>query len=200
MGHPIIRAFIRERSTKTEGSREVSRLSCDRKISVLAHQHDHRGGTWFDRENRVIWLLAYGRHRSGAEDDFFPYCREVDGRDLLLPVEEDYGALFSDRGERFAYAIRIEAPMLLKKARATGEDVSAMIGGRHGIVVGVEVDSGIEATTVSFLETPPRYEELLAILAAFHPGGIGTDWELAYEMPSRPLKENEVVYRHHHEL
>jgi hypothetical protein len=77
-GAEIIRAFIKKRCTRAENTRQVTPLTCG-PVWVLASGNDHRAGTWFDEDQRVVWLLAYGRHRSGQNDDFFPYCKGIDG-------------------------------------------------------------------------------------------------------------------------
>lgn len=193
----IIRAFTDKRSDRTEDTREVSPLTCGRPVWVLARGHDHRGGTWFDEQERVLWLLAYRRHRSGQPDDFFPYCKDLDARGLLLPTESDYERLFRDRDHRFAWSITIEAPVLLKQARESGQEERAMLGGAYGACIAVEAEPGIEATTIAFAAETMPFEYVALILAAFH--GDVSEWEQAAEMPSRALRPDEIAFRHHHE-
>lgn len=193
----IIRAFTSKRFDRTENTREVSPLTCGRTVWVLARGHDHRGGTWFDEVERVVWLLAYGLHRSGAPDDFFPHCKDLDARGLLLPTGADYERLFRDRDQRFAWSITIEAPMLLKKARESGAEERAMLGGAYGACIAVEAEPGIEATTIAFAAETMPFEYVPIILAAFH--GEVSEWEQAAEMPSRALRPDEIAFRHYHE-
>lgn len=193
----IIRAFTDKRFERTENTRQVAPLTCGRTVWVLARGHDHRGGTWFDEDERVVWLLAYGRHRSGHEYDFFPYCKDLDARGLLLPTARDYERLVRDRDQRFAWSIAIEAPILLKKARESGVEERAMLGGEHGACIAVEAEPEIEATTIAFAAETMPFDYVPLILAAFH--GDVAGWETAGEMPSRALHSDEIAFRHHHE-
>ena len=196
-GLEIIRAFTDKRFDRTENTREVSPLTSGRTVWVLARGHDHRGGTWFDETERVVWLLAYRLHRSGAADDFFPWCKDLDSRGLLLPTKSDYERLFRDRDQRFAWSITIEAPILLKRARESGTEERAMLGGKYGACIAVESVPEIEATTIAFAAESMPFDYVPLILAAFH--GEVSEWEQAGEMPSRPLQPNEIAFRHYHE-
>lgn len=100
-GIEIVNALITERRNKATDTRQVSPLTCGQQVWVLSRGHDHRGGTFFDEQERVIWLVAYRVHRSGSEDDFFPYCKNLDRQDRLLPDEADYERLIRDRDQRF---------------------------------------------------------------------------------------------------
>jgi hypothetical protein len=175
---------------------QVSPLTHGQEVWVLARGNDHRGGTWFDEREEVVWLLAYRRHRSGASDDFFPYCKGLDRDDRLLPTPDDYERLFRDRDRRFVDAVRIEAPLLLKDARGQpGHELRAMLGGHLGACVSVEVADDLEATTIALRSPTVEWGHLEVILAAFHPT---PDWEQTDRLPSRDLAEDEVAFVHHH--
>lgn len=195
--HEIIKALIRERTQRTDDTRQVHPLTCGQPVWVLARGHDHRGATWFDEQERVVWLLAYGRHRSGQAEDFFPYCKDLDEADRLLPSASDYEALLRERDKRFAWSITIEAPVALKKARDSGVEELVMLGGEYGACVAVEAEPEIEATTLAFRTDTVPFSHVPLILAAFH--AEVTDWEQVFEMPSRPLRPNEIAFRHHHD-
>src|SRR5680860_1673615 len=132
-GHQIVKAFVRERREKVRGTRKVHPLSHSVDVWVLAHQHRHRGGTWFDAENQVVWLLAYGRHESGSEEDFFPRCKALDEEDRLLPTAHDYEQLIRARDKRVVARIMIEAPLAVKESRMSGKEVLARLGGQFGV-------------------------------------------------------------------
>jgi hypothetical protein len=139
-GLEIVRALVRERSSHHEGAREVAPLTCGQTVWRLAHQHDHRGATWFDADEEVVWLVAYGRHRSGQDGDFFPYCKAPDADDRLLPTAEDYKRLILERDRRFIDAVRVEAPIILHDARQDpGTEVRRRLGGELGAGIAVEV-------------------------------------------------------------
>jgi hypothetical protein len=164
-------------------------------VWVLASGNDHRAGTWFDEDQRVVWLLAYGRHRSGQNDDFFPYCKGIDGDDRLLPTEADYDRLLRDRDKRFVAAVRIEGPLVLKKARESGREERVVLGGNLGAHIAVAVEEELEETTIAFRTETLPFDHLTIILAAIHPG----DWEDATHMPSRDLYDDEIAFKHLHE-
>lgn len=190
-GLQIVRAFVRERSRHTDGARRVTPLTCGCPVWVLAHQHDHRGATWYDEPEEVVWLLAYGRHRSGQDDDFFPYCKELDAQDLLLPNLQDRVELLRERDFRFVHAVRIEAPVILQQARAQEGEHRHLLGGDLDAGISVEVDEELEAEaiTIAFGFDAIDWDWVTIMLAAFHPTG----WESIGRMPSRELEPGEVA-------
>lgn len=195
-GHEIVKTFVKDRLKRFEDTRQVAPLSSGREVWVLARGNDHRAGTWYDEVHRVVWLLAYGRHRSGEPEDFFPFCKELDARDELLPDKLDYRRLFADRDLRFAAAVRIEAPLILKRAREEGTEQRCVLGGEYGAAVAVEVSDDLEATTIAFKVATVPFDYLPLILAAFHPD---SDWDDASAMPSRHLADDEIAFSHIHQ-
>lgn len=192
--HPIVRAFLRERRTKTKGTRTVSQLSSGHEIWVLTQAQRNRGGTWFEAPRQIIWLVAAGHHESGSENDFFPYCRKLDEEKRLAPLAEDYKSLFLDQAERFAARILIDAPLLRKRARESAGELSGRIGGRFGVKVAIEVADDLEEITVAFdLRTLEVARYIPAILAALEAEG---DWEHTDKMPTRPLEHYEEAFCH----
>ena len=193
-GLEIIKALTSERSTRIDSTRQVSPLTSSQAVWVLARGHDHRGGTFFDEQERVIWLVAYARHRSGSKEDFFPYCKELDRNDQLLPTLEDYECLIRDRDHRFVRAVAIEAPLVLKEAREKGAEQRAMLGGEFGACIAIELADDVEATTIAFKVETIDFDLVPIVLAAFHDG----DWEDADRMPSRELAPDEIAFVHVH--
>lgn len=191
-GLEIVKAFIKGRERRSYGTREVTPLSCGRKVWVVAQGDDHRGATLHDREQEVIWLLAYGRHRSGTEGDFFPCCKELDAEHLLLPTEHDYERLLVERDRRFVEAVRVEAPIILREARSADGEYRSNVGGRLGAGLCVELDGDLDATamTVAFHANAIEYEQGVVLLAALCPG----QWDLIGRMPSRELEPGEVAF------
>ncbi|HEV3094019.1 MAG TPA: hypothetical protein VGY30_05835 [Solirubrobacteraceae bacterium] len=192
-GLEIVKAFIGTHTDSPVSTRQVSPLTCGHEVWVVGYGDDHRGGSLHDPEAEVIWLLAYRRHRSGAEDDFFPYCRELDRDGLLLPKQADYARMYRERDRRFAEAVIHEAPVILREARATAGEYRCTVGGELGVGLTVEVDDELEAgaMTVAFqankLET---FAQGQLLLAALHKG----PWEMTPRMPSRDLEPGEVAY------
>jgi hypothetical protein len=181
-GSEIIKAFVKDRSTRTVDTRQVAPLTCGQAVWVLSRGNDHRGGTWFDEEHRVVWLLAAGRHRSGSSDDFFPYCKALDREDRLLPSVDDYERMFRERDARFAFAIAIEAPLILKKARLEPGEQRIMFGGRYGACMAIEVADEFESISVAFRVDTVDYDYVPVILfcaAAREVGACGPDARLS---------------------
>lgn len=196
LGIEIVKEFVNARSDRTDDRKTISGLNTTLPVWVLSRGHDHRGATLFDEEERVVWLLAYGRHRSKSPDDFYRYCPELDASDVLLPTEEDYEKLFNDRGERFVDGLTVEAPIYLKVARDRQEEIHVVIGGEMGVGVAIEIAGEAEATSIAVSLDTLDSSHLSLVLRAFHAEG---EWEDIGAMPSRPLGANEVAFVHVHE-
>lgn len=192
--HPVVKAFLRERKTKTVGTRQVGQLHSGKEIWVLTQAQRHRGGTWFEARRGIVWLVAAGHHESGSQDDFFPYCRGLDRERRLAPTKDDYATLFRAQKERLAARIMIDAPLLLKRAREAEGEVSAQIGGKFGVGVAIEVADDIEEISVAFdLRTLEDPRTMWAILGALESEG---EWEPTDKMPSRSLEHFESAFCH----
>jgi hypothetical protein len=59
LGVEIVKAFIARRRERHDNTREVTPLTSEKTVWRLARGHDHRGATWYDQDEKVIWLLAY---------------------------------------------------------------------------------------------------------------------------------------------
>jgi hypothetical protein len=190
----IIKTYIKDRFDKIEGPRDVNGLQSGKRVWVLARGQKLRAGTWFDKNERVVWLLASGKHESGAPDDFFPYARSLDESGALWPTKSDYARLFRDRGARFAWWVSIEGPIILKQAREEPEkEHRVMFGGEYGACLSVVVADELQETTVAFrLDTVPT-AHVPIILASLHGDG---SWEMVDRMPSRDLDPLEIAFSH----
>lgn len=191
-GLEIVKAFVGECAEKANGTRQVSPLRCGQEIWVLARGNDHRGATLHRPDQQVLWLLAYARHRSGQSDDFFPFCKELDKQERLLPTKDDYKRMVVERDRRFVDAVRVEAPLILREARSCEGEYRCTAGGSLGASVSVEFDGELDATaiTVAFQANEIEYEQALVLLAALTPSA----WEPIQRMPSRELVPGEVAF------
>lgn len=191
--HEIVKAFKRDRFERLTDTRQVSQIRTGTEVWVLSHGHDHRGATVYDARERVVWLVAYGRHRSGASDDFFPYCRSLVDDDELLPTEGDYERLVRDRDRRFVETIPVEAAYILENARRTRREQRVSLGGRFGSEVAVEVDDelGAEAITLALGLDTVVWDYVPIILAAFEPT---EHWTQIDRLPSRELAPDEMAW------
>lgn len=194
----IVKELINGRSDRTEDRNEIYPLTSGVPVWVLSRGHDHRGATFYDEDANVVWLLAYGRHRSGEAGDFFPYCTKMDEEDQLLPTEADYERMFDDRGHRFVDGLMIEAPLALKQARMNPGEHRFLLGGELGAAVAVEIADEAEATTVAFRKETLDWGQVPLVLAAFHAEAEGA-WEQIDRLPSRSLDSGEMAFIHVHE-
>lgn len=198
-GQEIVKEFINARRHRTDDRQMVTGLGFgpDLPVWTLSRGHDHRGATLFDEEQGVIWLLAYGRHRSGTKHDFYKVCPALAREDRLLPTDDDQQRMLDDRGERFVDSLMVEAPLVLKMARESGEEVQTLLGGHLGAGVAVEVAGEAEATHLAIDITSLDGDLVPLTLAAFHADVDG--WESSDRLPSRALRETEVGFVHVHE-
>jgi hypothetical protein len=197
-GLEIIKAFIKDRATHATASKQITPMSSGQEIGRLAYGHDHRGATFYDEDEAVIWLVAYGRHRSGAHDDFFPYCKRLDAEERLLPVQADIARMYRERDRRFVEAVTVEAPVALKAARETEGEYRCTIGGELGAGLAIEVVEEMDATSITVAFKPAgggpltkvTMEQGQVLLQALACG----KWELIGRMPSRDLEPEEVAF------
>jgi len=198
----IITALVNQRGTNPIGTRQVTPLTSGHEMWVLGYGNNHRGATLHQPEHRVLWLCAYGWHRSGEEDDAFNHFRALDAARQLVPNAEDYGDLFRERDERFADLAPGDAQQLLAQARdAPGDAFAGRIGGEHGVVVTVEAADDLEALWVAVdgASFPPDW--LGTLFAAFEPNAEFSDWEWPLtKFPSRELRDGEWSAVLHHSL
>ena len=195
-GHEIITAFVKRRRDQPYDTKTVAPLTTGQTVYRLAYGHRHRGATWHDDANGVVWLLAYAHHESGAEGDAFPYFKELDAADRLLPTSDDYELLFRDRDRRFTEVVAAEAAELLAAARAEpGEEHRATIGGQLGMGVVVEVVETLEEVYVAIKMGGLTQENLPILLAALFPEHDPNAIEGARTMPKRELDEDEIGFR-----
>lgn len=193
----IVTALVNKRSDSPTDRSEIAPLSSGRTVYRLAYGDDHRGGTWHDERFSVVWLLAARLHRSGEPDDAFPYIKGLDEQGRLLPTEEDYKALFDDRGRRAAMVAPEEAQELLAEARANeGVEVRGVLGEAAGVGVVVEVVETLEETAIAFdvNQVPAAWVPLMP--AWFFPESRFDDWSHTNAFPTRELAATEICLRY----
>lgn len=193
LGVEIIKAFIARRRERHDNTREVAPLTSGKTVWRLSRGHDHRGATWYDPDDKVVWLLAYGLHRSGEPEDAFPYFNQLDLEGRLLPTLDDYAALEKDRGRRFVEQVMRVVPRLMEQAKEQPEaEQSASIGGSTQIGVAMEVVETLEEVylRVSPLNLRPAWLEI--ILAAVFGG---RPWEVTDRFPNREPSVEELRFR-----
>jgi hypothetical protein len=195
-GHEIIKAFINRRSDSPIDTKQVAPLTSRETVYRLGYGDRHRGATWHDSAQRVVWLMAYAQHEFKDKGDAFPYFKELDAERRLFPTERDYERLFRDRDQRFALAVAAEATILVSAARAApGEERSAMIGGELGVSVTLVVVETLEELYVAIRMSGLTSENLAIVLAALTGKDSFDEIEDAHEVPNRPLASDELGFR-----
>jgi hypothetical protein len=185
MGHPIVHAFHRKRWNRVEDTKTIGPADGDQTVYRLQGGERERGATWWDSANRVVWLCGSRRHTSSAEDDAFPYFKELMDQGRLLPTAGDVEAFLNDRAERLSNILPEAAQELLQLARANPmKEVTGLLADAN-VGVLVEIVETLEATYVAIIGARSRHE-IYAILAAFF-GSELFEWTFEPRLPTRDL-------------
>jgi hypothetical protein len=196
LGHPIVDAFAQRCCSEPAAGKTVGPEAGVRTLYRLATTHDHRGATWHDARRDVVWLCAYGLHRSGRPDDAFKrFARLIDER-CIHPDERDFQSLFEDRDRRFAEMLPGDAEAVLLAARGAAQTEQSMeLGGQDPVAVYIERLESIEETFVCLTAESARPARLAAILAAIYPDATFQEWDLIGGPPHRASQPGEIWYR-----
>ncbi len=186
--HEMVRALRNQRHTVVHGTDTVGPAAGDDTLWVLRYGHHHRGATWFDAEENVVWLCAYARHRSGEPSDAFERFPQLIGAGLVRPTAADYEALRDDRAERFAAVVSVETQDLLAAARAQpGVEERRVIGTTQPVGLVVHVVETLEETYVAVFGDTTGLAQLQLLLAALYPARAFDDWRAEQRLPTRDL-------------
>jgi hypothetical protein len=196
----IVKALIKDRATTATGGKTVGPAAGENTYYRLGYGDDHRGATWWDSANKVVWLCAYhGRHRSGEPDDaskeLFP---RLITDEQMKPTADDYERLFEERDEWFDDHVLPDAQELLAQARSEpGKEYRRTVGGQAPVGCLFDVVSTLEETYIALFPLDLDFQQLLKILAAFFPDSRFEDWEPIEALPTRKLDldQGEFGYR-----
>jgi hypothetical protein len=193
-GLEIIKALISDRSTSPVSGKELNPMSSGHEVFALGYGHAHRGATLHDESNAVVWLVAYGRHRSGDGDDFYPWVKALDQEGRLIPIHADYRRMLVERDRRFVEAVVMETPVILRDARKAEGEYKVVVGGELGVSLSIEIDDELDAQaiTVAFpANAIQSWDQCTVLLAALAPG---REWDSIARMPSRELVDGELAF------
>jgi len=186
--HEIVRALRNQREEVVIGADTVGPAAGEATLWVLRYSHHHRGTTWFDAKENVVWLCAYARHRSGERGDAFPYFEQLRQASLIRPGGPDYEALHDDRAERFAAVVELEAQSLLTAARADpGVEERRVIGQTQPVGLVVHLVETLEETYVAVFGDTTGVAQLQLLLAALYPDRTMYEWRPEVRLPTRVL-------------
>lgn len=189
-------ALVAKRAASPVGAKTVGPVAGGRTLHHLGVGDDHRGATWFDANERVVWLCAYRFHRSGTRADAFPYFRELMDEGRMMPVRADFARLAEDRDARAGRIAVEQAQPLLADARARpGAETHGSVLAAEVSVVVVVVDT-LEETCVAIVVRGLSAEVVRLVLFGFCPQRSFTEWETG-EFPARALntEDGEMCFR-----
>jgi hypothetical protein len=143
----------------------------------------------------VVWLCAYGWHRSGEGDDAFKRFADLIERDVIYPDADDYRRLLDARAHRFVELAPIDARALLNVAlRAPGTIQTGRLGGRVGVRIISDVLAGIAEISVAFSPAGLNQREIAFVLACFAPEREASLSDVADTLAGSPLQPEEIAF------
>lgn len=195
--HPIVTAFMAKRSQSAFSSKTVGPECGKRTLYHLGVGNDHRGATWHDAANGVVWLCAYGLHRSGKPDDAFRKFGRLleDGR--MHPAKTDHRRLVFDRGHRFVEMVPVHALALRGAALShPGVIQTGVLGQRVNARVVLHVSSEIADLTVAFsIADLKNSQEITFIKGCFAPEEEETLSDFTNMLDGMPLFPDEIAFQ-----
>lgn len=197
--HEIVKALINRRSGGPTDTREVAPLTSGKEIFRLAYGNRHRGATWYDERRQIVWLLAYAQHEFEGQGDAFPYFKELDEQDRLLPAPADFELVIREQDKRFAGSVMADAKRLVEQARAEpGSEIADRLGGSLGVTATVVIVEPLEELYVAIevANSPDIGREIvpIALAALFSDKDPGDIYDAA-RLPDRPLRPGELGFR-----
>lgn len=191
--HPIVEAFAKKRLRSTGEGKTVGPEAGPNTLHHLGTQR-HRGATWWDGENKVVWLCAYGWHESGADDDAFQLFDELIEAARIKPTAADVSLLRDDRAERLANMLPETAAILLGEARADPDSEKTITVGGLGLSILVRYIETLEEVFVAVFGGTGR--EINALRLSLFPEAELGEWTLEERLPTRTLNDAdyEVCY------
>lgn len=196
LAQEIVRGFQAKRHATPIGSKTVGPGAGVHTLYHVGIGHDHRGASWFDPTQRVVWLCAAaGVHRSGGDDDFFQQVKPLIASGDVYPVEADIRRLLGERELRFAELGPIDAERIVATARQSpGEIVVDVLADQVPVRVLVEPGGHLDSVYVAFathlLARSPK--RLNGIIRCFDPEGE-LDPDYLESLPGEPHAPGEFV-------
>ncbi len=194
--NPIVKAFRSKRAQVPISGKTVGPDAGADTLYHLGAGDDHRGATWFDPDERVVWLCACGLHRSGEAYDAFQLFGELIRDGAIYPTEFDYKTLFLEREARFVEL----APQQALQARADaiarpGETIQVQLGHPSGRYLAVRFDAEVAddlvQLTVAFKVAGLNQQQIYFIPACFS----SESWELADNIGGAPIRSDEIAFQ-----
>jgi hypothetical protein len=193
--HPIVQALQEKRSTQTGSGKTVGPAAGPATLYHLGAGEDHRGATWFDGEEGVVWLCAYGWHRSGEPEDAFKHFARLLRDEVIYPDEGDYRRLLSARAHRFVELAPINAQSLRDRALENPGTVQiGQLGRRVQVRVKGDIIGDIAEISVAFAPGDLNQKQIAFILRCFAPDPGASLSDVADTLAGSPLLAGEIAF------
>lgn len=193
---PIVEAFRAKRAQVPRSGKTVGPEAGADTLYHLGAGDDHRGATWFDTDERVVWLCAYGLHRSGEPDDAFQLFAELIRSGAIYPTVPDYKRLLVEREARFVEL----APEQALKGRGNalerpGQTIDVRMGHPLGRCISARINAEVVdelvQLTVAFEVHGLNQQQIYFIPACFFP----ETWELVDNIGGVPIGPDEIAFQ-----
>ncbi len=199
LAKPIVKAFAAKRLDVAGDGETIGPAAGSRSLYKLRSQHRHRGATWHDAVEDVVWLCAAGYHTSGDPDDAYKQFAKLLEAHEIEPTADDYLQLGRERRRRFVDLLSAHAEQAVAASMAEPAAPIPVLFGRHVPVriacrpEGdlIEVRAFVAASVLNASEA-----RVLEILAAL--GGMpDSPWEIvdANAVGSEPEEVGFMTYR-----
>jgi hypothetical protein len=201
MSHPIVKGFVAKRQQVPISGKTVGSNCGARTLYHLSVGNDHRGATWHDTTNRVVWLCAYGWHRSGEPDDAFQIFRILLENNRMYPITADYRRLIVDHQLRFTEMAVVQAGALHEAAMShPGIIQKGVLGYRVPVRIVLNVSSEIADLTIAFStldlsKVNLRKQEIAFIVKCFTPEPEGPLIDFSDTIGGAPLLSGEIAFQ-----
>jgi hypothetical protein len=201
--HRVVLAFV-ERRLQDPTGQETFRCATEAsgKTIYTLHAGTDRGATWHDLDEGdddnpaldVVWLLG-----CRPDHDYDTLC-DLARREVLLPDEADYEALFEEDLNTFAKAIAIEVPALVLAAEQhRGEVIEGVLAERIPVRLYRDPDDEAPLFTVAIRVYPMPgtlvlhkrwFERILLAFFQVYPADLSTVDFVGDE----DLREGEIAF------
>lgn len=200
LGHPIVQALLSKRLADTGSGKSVGPEAGENTLFRLAMGHDHRGATWFDADQHVVWLCAYGWHRSGERDDAFQLFDRLIANDEIYPTPEDYRRLFLDREGRFVDLAMRHAAVARTEAMGSPQTIiEAQLGHpldrQIDVRIVVDIVAGIVEISIAFKPIGLNQQEIMFVIRSFAPEPEVMEWGVSEDLAGSPLRPGEMAFQ-----
>jgi hypothetical protein len=195
--HPIVQAFQGKRLTNTGSGKTVGPKAGGKTLFHLGVGDDHRGATWLDVHERVVWLCAYGWHRSGQRNDAFQLFAQLLENDEIYPTRDDYRRLLLDRQRRFIdlvprHAAEARAEAMRSQRTIIEAELGHPLDRQLKLRIMADTMGNIAEISVAFNQVGFNQKEIMFIVRSFAPEPDAM-WELSESLAGAPLRPDEIA-------